>query len=112
MIYLIVLTSFVALLPEGRIKRGAYYWSALTAFRILARSFSAVIAFHNKHLRPGSDGICVANHTTPIDVVILSVDNAYAMVSYAGGRDQQSIGIMKVWDEDSFRDYESLFQVD
>ena len=27
-------------------------------------------------------GICVANHTSPIDVVILGCDNTYAMVSY------------------------------
>ena len=27
-----------------------------------------------------TDGICVANHTSPIDVVILSVDRPYALV--------------------------------
>ncbi len=39
-----------------------------------------MIQFHNKHLRPKSDGICVANHTTPIDVVVLSCDRSYALV--------------------------------
>ena len=29
---------------------------------------------------PKTDGICVANHTSPIDVVILSVDRPYALV--------------------------------
>ena len=29
---------------------------------------------------PRTDGICVANHTSPIDVVILSVDRPYALV--------------------------------
>jgi len=26
-------------------------------------------------------GICVANHTSPIDVIIMSTDSCYAMVS-------------------------------
>ena len=30
--------------------------------------------------RPQTDGICVANHTSPIDVVILSADRPYALV--------------------------------
>ena len=32
------------------------------------------------NFRPRSDGICVANHTTPIDVVILQTDKSYALV--------------------------------
>ena len=28
----------------------------------------------------GGGGICVANHTSPIDVVVLAVDNCYDMV--------------------------------
>jgi glycerol-3-phosphate O-acyltransferase 3/4 len=32
-----------------------------------------------------SSGICVANHTTPIDVVVLSCDNCYAMVGQRHG---------------------------
>jgi glycerol-3-phosphate O-acyltransferase 3/4 len=47
----------------------------------MARSFSAVINFHSRENRPQSDGICVANHTSPIDVVILSCDRAYALVN-------------------------------
>ena len=33
--------------------------------------------------RPNTDGICVANHTSPLDVVILSADRPYAMVGGA-----------------------------
>ena len=58
-----------------------YNWGAKTCFRILARSFSAVIQFHNQEYRPKPDGICVANHTTPIDAVILSNDMSYALVN-------------------------------
>ena len=40
--------------------------------------------------RPQKGGICVANHTTPIDVVILANDGCYAMVS-TGGRHRGSV---------------------
>lgn len=31
--------------------------------------------------RAKGGGICVANHTSPIDIVVLGGDNCYAMVS-------------------------------
>lgn len=31
--------------------------------------------------KPKNGGICVANHTSPIDVLILASDGCYAMVS-------------------------------
>ena len=42
----------------------------------------ACIKFHNKENRPKTDGICVANHTSPIDVMVLGADNAYALVKH------------------------------
>lgn len=38
---------------------------------------------HNRENRPKKGGICVANHTSPIDIVILANDGCYAMVSHA-----------------------------
>jgi glycerol-3-phosphate O-acyltransferase 3/4 len=75
------MTSLIPLLPWSNARRWCYDWAARTCFRILSRSISAVITFHNRELRPKSDGICVANHTTPIDVFILSCDKTYAMVT-------------------------------
>ena len=63
----------------------------------------ACIKFHNKENRPKTDGICVANHTSPIDVVILSVDRPYALVgqSHPGfmGLIQKSLsrGAAHIW---------------
>jgi len=37
---------------------------------------------HNRENRPQKGGICVANHTSPIDIVILANDGCYAMVSH------------------------------
>lgn len=73
----------LSLIPNfaWKIRNPLYDWAALTCFRILSRSFSGVIHFHNEQYRPKSDGICVANHTTPIDVVVLSCDRSYALVT-------------------------------
>lgn len=51
------------------------------SFRIMVRSLSGVVIFHNKQYRPGKGGVCVANHTSPIDVIILSTDTNYSLVS-------------------------------
>lgn len=76
------MTTAISLIPNQTLRRWLYEYVALTCFRILSRSFSAVVSFHNKQYRPKSDGICVANHTTPIDVVILQCDRSYALVGY------------------------------
>ena len=48
-------------------------------FQVLGGAISAVITYHNIENRP-KNGICVANHTSPIDVMVLGADNAYALV--------------------------------
>ena len=79
-----VMSFALSLIPGflSFLKLPIYNWAAKTCFRILSRSFSGVIQFHNKEYRPKSDGICVANHTTPIDVVVLSCDRSYALVNF------------------------------
>ena len=51
---------------------------------MLGGALSAVIRYHHVENRPKA-GICVANHTSPIDVLVLACDNAYALVSIACG---------------------------
>ena len=48
---------------------------------MLGGAISAVITYHGAENRPKS-GICVANHTSPIDVLCLASDNAYALVRH------------------------------
>ncbi|CAK5078806.1 unnamed protein product [Meloidogyne enterolobii] len=48
--------------------------------RIGSRAFSAIIYFHDIENKATSGGICVANHTSPIDVMILATDAAYALI--------------------------------
>jgi len=52
--------------------------------RMLARSFSAIITFHDRQNR-SMHGICVANHTSPADVIVLGTDNCYAMIGQRHG---------------------------
>ena len=67
-------------ISHGGIRRWLYERVALTVFRCFSRCISAHITFHNPENKPKNDGICVANHTSPIDVVILQVDRPYALV--------------------------------
>ena len=78
--YLMVMTTLISAIPWVKLRNILYEYAARTCFRILARSFSADLHFHNVQYRPKSDGICVANHTTPIDVVMLNCDRSYALV--------------------------------
>lgn len=80
MSFILVTTSAIGLLSDGPFKRWAYNRVSITSFRILSRSVSAVINYHNEQHKPRNGGICVANHTSPFDVVMLHCDNAYALV--------------------------------
>ncbi|CAH1978478.1 unnamed protein product [Acanthoscelides obtectus] len=53
--------------------------------RILVRSLSSIVSIHNKQWRPKSGSVCVANHTTPVDVVMLSMDNCYSLIGQRHG---------------------------
>lgn len=49
-------------------------------FRLIVCSLSAVINFHNIQYKPKATGFCVANHTSPLDVAILSTDCTFSLV--------------------------------
>ena len=80
--YALVCTGLVGLMREGPLK----WWLAkgvlLSMFRIMSRSFSLVVTYHNPHNKAKSDGFCVANHTTPIDCAVLACDGCYSFVSF------------------------------
>ena len=80
MIFLLMSTALIGLLEDGPFKRWIYNKASVTAFRILSRSVSAVINYHNEQFKPSGGGICVANHTSPFDVVNLHCDSAFALV--------------------------------
>lgn len=83
--WLVVSTSLIGCIPEGRFKRWIYWQASVICFRILSRALSTVITQHNKENMARGGGICVANHTSPIDIVILASDNSYALVGQSQG---------------------------
>ncbi|XP_071480096.1 glycerol-3-phosphate acyltransferase 4-like [Diadema antillarum] len=78
--YLFIFGAFLGYFPDWRIKKTLTKYITLTIYRIACRSFSALITYHNRENRAVGGGICVANHTSPIDVLILSSDNSYAFI--------------------------------
>ncbi|XP_056346802.1 glycerol-3-phosphate acyltransferase 3 isoform X1 [Oenanthe melanoleuca] len=82
---MIVGTTAVGQLPNGRVKNYLSEVVHLTCSRILVRALSGTIHYHNKENRPQKGGICVANHTSPIDAIILTNDGCYAMVGQVHG---------------------------
>jgi glycerol-3-phosphate O-acyltransferase 3/4 len=78
-VWIVVAMLVVGLVPAGRAKRWLYRRAYIITFRIMARSLSAIITVHNEQNMAG--GVCVANHTSPIDIVMLSTENCFALVS-------------------------------
>jgi glycerol-3-phosphate O-acyltransferase 3/4 len=73
------------MIKSERIKHCLAWYGSLILHRILSRVFSAIITFHNREYRAKPGSICVANHTSPIDVIILSTDNVYSMIGQTHG---------------------------
>ncbi|KAL3865142.1 hypothetical protein ACJMK2_006763 [Sinanodonta woodiana] len=81
---LVISTTLIGYLKDGDFKRSMNERMTLMSSRILCRAVSGVVNFHNSENR-AKNGICVANHTSPIDVILLSGDNCYAMVGQSHG---------------------------
>nr|CAD7401704.1 unnamed protein product [Timema cristinae] len=80
--WLVVAEAFVGLLPDSWLKRWLNYQAYVSSFRVLARAVTADITVHNKQYKPKLGGVCVANHTTPIDVVVLSTEHCFGLVMW------------------------------
>ncbi|CAG0882600.1 unnamed protein product [Darwinula stevensoni] len=89
--WLVTSTVVVGYFPEGELKRWMNAKVSLICFHILCQALSGVITFHNPENKP-KGGICVANHTSPIDVLLLACDNVYALV---GQRHGGFLGVMQ-----------------
>ncbi|KAJ1355424.1 Glycerol-3-phosphate acyltransferase 3-like, variant 2 [Parelaphostrongylus tenuis] len=73
------------IIPNPKVKKFINRQVMLVSMRIFSRSFSSIIRFHDQENRAKKGGICVANHTSPIDVMVLSCDNCYAMIGQKQG---------------------------
>lgn len=81
-LFMLVSTTLSSVLPVGRIQKIIGKLSYLISIRILVRSLSVVVNYHDKTNMPKS-GICVANHTTVIDVAVLSNNQCFSMVLFS-----------------------------
>nr|XP_054099868.1 glycerol-3-phosphate acyltransferase 4 isoform X1 [Callithrix jacchus] len=81
---LVVGTTVVGYLLNGRFKEFVSKHVHSMCHRICVRALTAIITYHDRENRPRNGGICVANHTSPIDVIILASDGYYTMWKCGG----------------------------
>ncbi|CDW53258.1 Protein ACL-5, isoform b [Trichuris trichiura] len=68
-----------------RFKRQLSRKVSLICYRLLLQACSGAVTFHNRENAAKPGGICVANHTSPIDALILASNNCYALVGQKQG---------------------------
>ncbi|XP_013117426.1 glycerol-3-phosphate acyltransferase 3 isoform X2 [Stomoxys calcitrans] len=77
-------TAVLGYMPEGERKRRLVDTVLKHCFSVMSSAISAVINYHNEENRP-TTGICVANHTSPIDVLVLMCDSTYSLIGQRHG---------------------------
>lgn len=83
-LWLVSTMLLIGLLPRPW-RRRPYKATSLMAFRLLACGITSRLQFHNRHFRAQLGDVCVANHTSPIDVILMGCDNCYALVGQRHG---------------------------
>lgn len=79
-LYLTICTALVGCWPDDRWKPKLVQRVLIHCFSVLSSALSPVVTYHNERNKPKA-GICVANHTSPIDALVLMCDNCYSLVS-------------------------------
>lgn len=77
---MVISTYVVGCLPNSSYKKSLNKRLSMFCFDFLTGALSLVCRYHNRENVP-QRGICVANHTSPMDVLVLACDNTYDMVS-------------------------------
>ncbi len=77
--WLAICTAVVGYVPKGTFKRWLNERVSIMCFQVLSSALSSVITYHNVENKPKT-GICVANHTSPIDCLVVACDNCYSLV--------------------------------
>ncbi|XP_041788560.1 glycerol-3-phosphate acyltransferase 3 isoform X1 [Anopheles merus] len=84
-VYCVIGFAFVGMIPTYRLRRAMNDIVFKHTFRMITRSISGVVRFHHPEYKPKNCGFCVANHTTPIDIAILSTDCTYSLIGQRHG---------------------------
>lgn len=83
--HLIVIAYTAGFVKNKETKKWLNDYGMKITMRIMCRAYSAIIRYHDREYMATKGGICVANHTSPTDILILSCDNSYAMVGQLQG---------------------------
>ncbi|XP_029669956.1 glycerol-3-phosphate acyltransferase 3 isoform X2 [Formica exsecta] len=84
-LYLVIVTCLIGFLSNGRVKHWANNQASLIAFRIMSRSILGMITIHNPEYKPKNGGVCVANHTSTLDICILSTLTTFSLIGQRHG---------------------------
>ncbi|XP_053670898.1 glycerol-3-phosphate acyltransferase 3 [Anopheles nili] len=84
-VYCVIGFAIVGIIPTYRLRRTMNDMVFKHTFRMITRSISGLVRFHNPEYKPKNCGFCVANHTTPIDIAILSTDCIYSLIGQRHG---------------------------
>lgn len=85
-------TWVVSSVPFVRLRNKLGKISYKMSIRILIRGLSIHARFHDKQYKPKANGFCVANHTSPIDVGVLSINTCFSLI---GQRHNAFLGILQ-----------------
>ena len=76
---LVIGTYLVGYIPTGSFKKRSNDFITKHCFGVLSGALSLSCKYHNRENLP-QNGICVANHTSPMDALVLACDNTYDLV--------------------------------
>lgn len=82
--WLTICTALVGYVPNGLVKKWLNQRVSILCFKVLSNTVSCLFTYNNPENKP-KNGICVANHTTPIDVLVLACDNCYSLIGQRHG---------------------------
>ncbi|XP_067626855.1 glycerol-3-phosphate acyltransferase 3 isoform X1 [Eurosta solidaginis] len=81
----VIANSLASLIPFELLRHSCADIAFKISFRLMTRSLSAVITIHNAEFKPKGSGFCVANHTSPLDIAILSTDCTFSLIGQRHG---------------------------
>jgi 1-acyl-sn-glycerol-3-phosphate acyltransferase len=77
---MVVSMALIGLIRDRRLRFKLYERAAKIAHIIILGSVTAHITYHNTRYRPKGSGFCVSNHTSPMDMSVLSADCILTLV--------------------------------
>ncbi|XP_019864353.1 PREDICTED: glycerol-3-phosphate acyltransferase 3-like [Amphimedon queenslandica] len=92
-ITMVVLSIIRFLFPHSRTVKQIERYCVMVCSRLIAAAFSAVVNIQHAENRAKLGSVCVANHTTPVDIIMLAVDNCFTLV---GQRHGGIMGVVQV----------------